>query len=897
MVEKRIVSRSKLHDRKDIMASRYLDCIKKVVNATENKITDSEAEKLMDDVADFIKTKKAQGKITDMDTEVMKYIKDTANAEEFATAVKQRSRVLNQIAKLKVKEYLANFNDKDVGIKAFLGGAMRFVKGARKSIDVQQKFLGDLYQKRMMRLLEEQDLWEVFIKGKIERQVMEELFELKPGGKPGITRNKNARNIAKIIHQIQVAAVDDANLAGAWISRLPGYIMRQTHNMLKIRRAGFEAWYKFIVTRLDIDKTAGHIAAADQKEFFRSVWSALKTGVHMKYSDGFNEFDPITHLGMPGNMAKRISQHRLLHFKDGKSFMEYNTEFGTKSLQENIMSGLDHMAKATVLMKNLGTNPEAMLRTIIKEEIAAMRKLQKTLPAKEADKLDSKINKLNRSLKSNQTFLWNLFSEVDGTARIPDSVKMANVVGGWMAIQNMSKLGGATISSFTDIANKAAELRYQGFGFFNRWGKVFTDLGKGRGAAKSERRLVSQMVAVGLDGQIGHMINRWSTIDQMPGMLAKSSQKFFKWNLMNWWNDSHRAGMAQTMSFNLAKQKNLPFKSLDADTKRILTLFGIEDLEWDVIRKATWTHGQSRRTYITAEAMSDISDDVIISYVKRKEGVPSMKVSQSRIKRTRQDLQLSIGSYFVDRADFAIPMPGAWERAFQHLGTSPGTYLGSALRLLWQFKSFPLTVTRRAIGRELYGKGKADYFGLAQFIVSTTVLGYVSMAAKDILKGRIPRVFNNDYTHNVKVLLAAMTQGGGLGIYGDFLFGEYNRFGGGWLKTAAGPSFGQLGDVAAIFSKAIRGESEASNMAAQLGKIMMTNTPFINLFYTKMIIDYLILYNIQELSNPGYIKRMENRIRKKSNQRFYLPPSRVIPRGGTDPFTAGGNLIEEITNL
>ena len=65
--------------------------------------------------------------------------------------------------------------------------------------------------------------------------------------------------------------------------------------------------------------------------------------------------------------------------------MEYNTHFGHNSLQENIMSGLDHMAKSTVLMKNLGTNPEAMLRTIIKEEVAALKKLQKKLPTEEAD--------------------------------------------------------------------------------------------------------------------------------------------------------------------------------------------------------------------------------------------------------------------------------------------------------------------------------------------------------------------------------------------------------------------------------------------------------------------------------------------------------------------------------
>jgi hypothetical protein len=66
--------------------------------------------------------------------------------------------------------------------------------------------------------------------------------------------------------------------------------------------------------------------------------------------------------------------------------------------------------------------------------------------------------------------------------------------------------------------------------------------------------------------------------------------------------------------------------------------------------------------------------------------------------------------------------------------------------------------------------------------VTSTVLGYAAMTAKDMLKGKTPRDPKDPNT-----IIKAFTQGGGAGIYGDFLFGEYNRFGQSPLETAAGP--------------------------------------------------------------------------------------------------------------
>ena len=46
---------------------------------------------------------------------------------------------------------------------------------------------------------------------------------------------------------------------------------------------------------------------------------------------------------------------------------------------------------------------------------------------------------------------------------------------------------------------------------------------------------------------------------------------------------------------------------------------------------------------------------------------------------------------------------------------------------------------------------------------------------------------------NKEFFAAAFAQGGGLGIFGDFIFSDQNRFGGGLVSTAFGPT-GELID-------------------------------------------------------------------------------------------------------
>jgi hypothetical protein len=159
--------------------------------------------------------------------------------------------------------------------------------------------------------------------------------------------------------------------------------------------------------------------------------------------------------------------------------------------------------------------------------------------------------------------------------------------------------------------------------------------------------------------------------------------------------------------------------------------------------------------------------------------------------------------------------------------------------------------------------------GIVGTMVGTTILGYMALSLKDIIKGREPR-----NPTDMKTFADAFVQGGGAGIYGDFIFGEFNRYGQGPLETFAGPTIGTASDVLKLYAK-LRDGDPAGAAATRLA---IQNTPFLNLFYTRAAMDYLFIYGIMEHNSPGYLRRMERRLEREKGQEFFFPPSQSATR-------------------
>jgi hypothetical protein len=276
------------------------------------------------------------------------------------------------------------------------------------------------------------------------------------------------------------------------------------------------------------------------------------------------------------------------------------------------------------------------------------------------------------------------------------------------------------------------------------------------------------------------------------------------------------------------------------------------------------------KEYLFPDLAEDIPTSALDPYITEKTG--NLDVTDNMRAKARDELRTKIGSVYTDGADTAIPTPGAKERAIMNLGLKKGTVAGEAIRMVMMLKGFPITMLTKGLTRQYHTSG---FMGVTKMIAGMSAMGYVAMSAKDILKGKEPKtIFNNDYMKSAKVVTASMIQGGGMGIFGDFMFGEFNRYGQSFTKTLAGPGFGTADDITSLFAKFVRGENAAKDAV----KFAMRNTPYANLFYTRAAADYMVLHGLMETMDSGYLSRMEKRLKKDYDQEYYFPPSRYAQR-------------------
>lgn len=778
-----------------------------------------------------------------------------------AALIERRNALINLRRRGEIVAFVrGSFADRpDLGIESLLVGTNLARQGSRLSVAAEQKSLGDAYIGGLIHDLEAKDLTAVLAKGSADVDIADALWKI--GNNLDTSKlNDQVVDIARVIQKYQEAARIDANRAGANIGKLPGYIARQSHDSEKIGSAGFDKWAAEILPRLDPKTFDG---VADEKSFLRGVYDGLVSGDHLKAP---GDTKPNGFRG-PANIAKKISQERVLHFKDGVAWHEYNQLYGTGNLREAVLRGLDLSGQNTALMRRLGTNPESNLNMAM-------------------DIIGSDIRKtgdnaaLTNFNTARQTMLANRFAEVSGATRIPGNATQARIAANVRAWQSLSKLGGALLSSFTDLPVAASEMRYQGKNFLGSLGEMTAGLAKGRGSL--EQREILSSFGVYADSMRGEIMRRFSADDSVGGKMSRGMSLFFKLNGLSWWTDANKASAGLMMAHNLAQNKGRAWGTMDAGFRRTLALYDIDAGKWDLLRSMD-TKMADGRDYLTPDGIANIPAEKIGAYLADQ----GRKVSDSAIRETREGLERSLRGYVNDRVSYAVLEPDARTRSIMNQGTRPGTMMGDLNRFLTQFKSFPAAYMQKTLGRELYGRGYAptplgegyrgskdliaalrngngEKLGLAQLLLWTTAFGYLSMASKDAVKGREPRPVDDP-----KTWVAAMVQGGGFGIFGDFMFGEVSRFGNKPLETLAGPTLGTAASAIDLWSKVRSGD----DAAASAMRLAQNNTPFLNLFYTRIAMDHLFLYSVQEAMNPGSLRRTEQLIQKENGQQFLVRPS------------------------
>lgn len=831
------------------------DCFEKINQAEGSPLSKDELAHLEDAIDARTRYVMLRDGLSEEDAR-LKAGQEVAEQLEMAAFVEKRNAAINAAKRLERVAWVQQHFGKNLalGIESMLVGTQRAKQGARISVASVQESLKAQYLAGFTHDLEARGHGALFASGAMDRDVARALYDLRREGADMSAHAPEAAEIAQIVAKWQEVTRLDANRAGAWIGQRDDYITRQSHVPEKVRGRGtetdFQAWSDVARQAFDLPQMMALSGASDPEKVLRALWTNLASGNHLKaapdeVASGFKG---------PANVAKKLSQQRTVIFKDADSWFDYNTAYGQGNLRESVLSGLERSAQSTGIMQVLGTNPAAMISAVRDDLVLAAKEAGDVLAV---TKLSEAQGKIDRYL-----------SAVDGSMNIAGNAMWARRAANVRSWESLSKLGGMLLSQLNDVAVYGSGARYQGRGFFSGMAEAVGGLG--RDLSAPERRELAASLGVVLDNMAGEL-GRVGSFNE-AGSMSRVMGTFMKWNGSQWWQSRMRTSAAFGMSHHMALQAGKTFADLGAEYQRVLGLYGIGEAEWKVIAKTAEKHVDGK-AYIVPEALRGVDDAALRQYA-------GDAADEATLGRARRDIEDKLRTYFVDQTSVLALEPDAKTRAIILQGTRPGTWTGEFMRFAMQFKSFTGAYMQRILGRELYGRGyegdsligalrngNGEFQGIARVIAMSTLLGYASMSLKDVAKGKTPR----DPTEEgqaLKVMLAAMVQGGGAGIYGDFLFGAANRMGSGTVESLVGPTFSSAGRIVDLYHKALEGD----NVSARAFNEVLNNTPFMNLFYVRPVLNYMALYQIQELLSPGYLRRMERDV-EKNGQEWLIAPS------------------------
>jgi hypothetical protein len=837
-----------------------------------------------DEIINQIKIAQAEQKISSIDEiNVDKISQEVSEQIKLQKKINKRNAIENEIKGRKYVEYIFdNFEgDEKEGLISILVGTNRRVTGARSAVSTQQQatvnqliagFNQKLKNEKVLKLFDKMDK-------ETQRRVVRTMYELNQkktgmeeqlGMRPPISEtNPDIIRLAEILESYSEMIRIKLNDRGANISKLWGYIVRQSHDPYLVRDAAkvlgknledmddgidpnlktkkdinynrnYKAWRDFVMEKLDQERTFAGVE--DIEEFMQFVYNSLVRNQYLK-SDGadFTYGSRSTARGKDVAKAAGLSAKRVLHFKTADDWFDYNDLFGVGNLKESFFSGLQTAGRNIGIMDTLGTKPQDNFNKI-------------------RTAVGNRLNKLGRKSDLTENMFNKYLRVVDGSIYTVENFGVAKYSAIARSIASMAKLGGATISAAADIGLYGSEMRYQGRSFLGGMFEALSSLAK----IKNPQQLKDIAEGLGFigDNTIYDIAGRYQVGDNLSKGFTKTQRFFFKLNLLSWWTNTLKEGAMLGMANYFAKQKNLAFDSLNPQLKNLFNVYNIDSTKWNIIRKTAMEKADDGREFINIAMLDQISD----ADVKKITGLDNLSKREILIEKDK--FKASVSGMLLDRSIYAVIEPDARVRATLTQGFLGGTGMGEAIRFFGQFKAFPLSIVQKVLGREIdYFKGPnkdlaRGIVGLGSIIVASGLLGYLSMTIKDLLKGRSPR----DPT-KLNSVMAAFLQGGGLGIYGDVLFQE-TRSGGDIIGNIAGPVPLTAFDLVQAIKYGIRGEGGKAGRTAY--RAVSQSIPFMNLFYLKTAFDYLIGYQIMETMSPGTLRRIERRMKKNYNQDFLL---------------------------
>jgi hypothetical protein len=657
------------------------------------------------------------------------------------------------------------------------------------------------------------------------------------------TGNAAAREMAAAWKETAEQLRKQFNALGGAIPKLSSWILPQNHNMLKVRKASFEEWHDVIAPKLDrakmLDFATGKPMGDRQFDaLLRDVYDGIRSG-------GWDTREPKNfQRGSP--IASRHRESRILHFADAEGWLAYQQKFGQGDAFDAMMAHIDDSAREIGAMRAMGPNPSATVTFLTQRALKQAAALPGNAP-------------LNRAESKTQG-LATLYDHYIGSANRPVNSRWAR---GFVALRQTltaAQLGSAVISAITDVGFQRVTAKYNGLPY---WKVMARQMALLNPASHEDRKLAVRL---------GLIAEEWSSIaatqmrysgEQLSGEISRRlSDGILRVSGLGAWTQAGRWAFGMEFMGLLADNAGKGHGGLSKELQRALKHYNITAEDWDHIR-ATSIYAPEKGGFLRP-------DDLM----RRADLDP----------KHADELATKLLDMIQSETEFAVPSASLLGKASVLGDARPGSIPGELVRSTLMYKNFAVTLMHTHVARAASQQGAWNKLGYAAHLVTaTTVMGALAIQLKELANGKDPRPMNSP-----KFMLAAMLQGGGLGLFGDFLFAANSRFGASRYAAAAGPVVGfgadTLGLLAGNTVEAVgSGKSQFGRDAVKYAALY---TPGSSLWYLRYAAQRLLFDEAQRLVDPNAELSFKGRRiaqgTNSGNDFFGEPGGGLIPQRAPD---------------
>jgi len=700
-----------------------------------------------------------------------------------------------------------------------------------------------------------------------------------------ITQQANpiGQQIYDILKDVYGVALKDFRSVGGFHGLLEEYIQPQSWDIDKMAKhfgVSVESWhtklfrtepnharkdfiihqmYQFLENKIDWTRTRdrnGPIGnSVDRKQRYVKDW------IEGLWDKKKSDWDSGGKSELPGLSIGDKSRN--IFFKSGKDAFEAQRLFGIEDTMTAITENLKKIATDTTLIERLGhsygNNVDAVIKEISNSTEQGSRRFQRNVR--------SAMEKLPISLRL-----------IDGSNRTSDVVTMVK----WLQIARtasvVAKMGNLLFTSQSDVAFLRSHLKK-----FNLDGEKLHDTAKIYSRIKTaEDKFILEQNLAFLDGWQGSLVSRYDpdTI-AMSSLMAKVQHGLFTVNGMNWHNRTFREGfqLGAVRRMGIASQYSLAdLKAMGDGSKGLVQLLeshGFTNAEWDALRSVAskveinngrhqYVRSRGKDSVLSLDLVKEIDDQEIKNLLSQR-GINNP--SATKIEAERNKLWAKYAGFIKDEMDTGILTPGVREWRQLNFGTREGSWQNTALKLLTQFKSFPLAMFNRVIVPTM--KNNSPLMGLAKLSVVTAQAAAVSVMfqqLKSVLDGTTVRPWDDPM-----LWMDGISKAGGYSFMWDVATKDYTEYGmnSGVLANFGGPTIGAMNDGAAL------GQQLLKDMASgDFSKSGNRFAKFIDSWGGNMVVydqlkKMLVVYPLMEHFNPDGLKRKQGFIEREFGKEYW----------------------------